>query len=182
MWEFGISCNNLLATPMWDSGESKLALVGVLTISAPRARNTSTWEIQCSFFFFGNVCIIVCCHPSEGWRHLLRRILDLCLEAHSLKYYRRKAQSIKNGVHLTFSMLIFSGITIIHLYPFTAAAKAKPIPVHKEVSEFSCRMKVLLWPVYTARPIFLSDSDFLSNIGKKWVQHPMRLERELGLE
>ena len=28
----------------------------------------------------------------------------------------------------TFSMLIFSGITMIHLYPFTAAAKAMPIP------------------------------------------------------
>ena len=46
MCEFGISCNNLLATPMCDSGESKLALVGVLTISAPKALNTSTYQRQ----------------------------------------------------------------------------------------------------------------------------------------
>ena len=29
---------------------------------------------------------------------------------------------------------------------------------------------------------FLSDSDFLSNIGNKWVQHPMRLKRKLESE
>ena len=43
MCELGISCLRRWATPMWDSGESKLALVGVRTISAPSARNTSTW-------------------------------------------------------------------------------------------------------------------------------------------
>ena len=31
-----------LATPICDSAELKAALVGVLTISAPNARNTST--------------------------------------------------------------------------------------------------------------------------------------------
>ena len=30
---------------------------------------------------------------------------------------------------LTFSLLIFSGMTITHLYPFTAETRARPIPV-----------------------------------------------------
>ena len=44
IWERGISSISRFATPIWDSGESKLALVGVRTISAPRAFNTSTWH------------------------------------------------------------------------------------------------------------------------------------------
>ena len=43
MWELGISFFRRQATPTWDSGESKRALVGVRTISAPSARSTSTW-------------------------------------------------------------------------------------------------------------------------------------------
>lgn len=43
MCERGISFIRRRATPICDSGESKLALVGVLTISAPNALSTSTW-------------------------------------------------------------------------------------------------------------------------------------------
>lgn len=42
MCALGISFFSLHATPTWDSGESNLAVVGVLTISAPRALRTST--------------------------------------------------------------------------------------------------------------------------------------------
>ncbi len=42
MMEFGISWQSLWATEMWLSGESKVAEVGVRTISAPRARRVST--------------------------------------------------------------------------------------------------------------------------------------------
>jgi hypothetical protein len=42
MMEFGSWLFSLWATEMWDSGESKVADVGVRTISAPRARKTST--------------------------------------------------------------------------------------------------------------------------------------------
>ena len=41
-----------------------------------------------------------------------------------------------------------------------------------------------LWrlrPVHTVRHIFLSDSDFLSDIGKKLIQHPMRSEMKFGI-
>lgn len=65
----GISFSSLLATEIWDSGESQEAEVGVRTISAPRALRT-----------------------------------------------------------FTFSLLIFSGITIMHRYPLTAPHSARPIP------------------------------------------------------
>lgn len=44
MWELGISFFNLHATPICDSGSSKLALVGVLTISAPNAFRMFTYK------------------------------------------------------------------------------------------------------------------------------------------
>lgn len=52
MCELGISLRSRAATPMCDSGESKLALVGVLTISAPRARKMSTWQIKQMLAFY----------------------------------------------------------------------------------------------------------------------------------
>lgn len=74
----GISFSNLLATEMWDSGESQEAEVGVRTISAPRALRT-----------------------------------------------------------FTFSLLIFSGMTIMHRYPLTAPHSARPIP-EKNVEMVLC--------------------------------------------
>lgn len=73
----GISRFRRWATEMWLSGESKVAEVGVRTISAPRALRVST-----------------------------------------------------------FSLDIFSGNTMMQRYPFTAAAKAMPIP-----EEFQCSCK-----------------------------------------
>jgi hypothetical protein len=69
MTELGTSLLSRCATMISPSGESKEAEVGVRTISAPRARNTST-----------------------------------------------------------FSFDIFSGITMMQRYPFTAATIAKPRP------------------------------------------------------
>ena len=44
MIELGSWLLSLCATEMWDSGESKVAEVGVRTISAPSARRTSTFS------------------------------------------------------------------------------------------------------------------------------------------
>lgn len=82
----GISFLSLHATPTCDSGESNLALVGVLTISAPRARRTST----CG----GRLSLTPCqaCHAGPGsWAwplayllhaHLLRHDDDAAVALH----------------------------------------------------------------------------------------------------
>lgn len=44
--EFGTSVRSRWATEMWDSGESQLAEVGVLTISDPRALSTATFSLD----------------------------------------------------------------------------------------------------------------------------------------
>ena len=46
MMELGISASSLCATEMWDSGESQLAEVGVLTISAPSALSVATFSLD----------------------------------------------------------------------------------------------------------------------------------------
>ena len=74
-------------------GLSKAASVGVLLMSAPRARSTATWaefRVQRS---------------DTSRLHVLHH-------AHVR----------------TFSLLIFSGKQMTHLYPFTAEARAKPKP------------------------------------------------------
>ena len=53
--EFGSDWLSLWATEMWLSGESKVAEVGVLIISAPKARRTSTFSV----LIFSGITIIV---------------------------------------------------------------------------------------------------------------------------
>ena len=56
----------------------------------------------------------------------------------------------------SFSMLIFSGIQIINLYPLTEAARASPIPVFPEVASISVSPG-LIRPSFSASSIIRKD-------------------------
>ncbi len=68
MWELGISELRRLATPMWDSGESNAASVGVRMICAPNAFKTST------LIYINAVNIIICLNLFLG--HFFRKSDD----------------------------------------------------------------------------------------------------------
>ena len=45
----------------------------------------------------------------------------------------------------TFSLLIFSGITITHLYPFTQHANASPMPEFYKQLKFNLKLYITVW-------------------------------------